>query len=187
MCGKRFFPDDANIMGVQQTHEKNSALMIDWICKEFDDLQPQELYIILQLRMEVFVVEQKCAFQDADNKDQFCHHLMGLSGGELLAYSRIVPAGISYREISIGRIVTSPKARKSGFGKLLMQKSMQTAFELFGKGPIRIGAQLYLQKFYETFEFKQSSEIYLEDGIAHIEMRREYTDGNDSINWNESK
>jgi ElaA protein len=141
-----------------------------WICKTFDDLTPHELYAILQLRNEVFVVEQNCVFQDADNKDQLCYHLAGWEENILIAYTRIVPAGISYGESSIGRVVVLPAARKNGAGKILMQKSMETLFSLFGNIPIKIGAQLYLKKFYESLGFQQTSDIYIEDGIDHIEM-----------------
>ncbi|HLY69217.1 MAG TPA: GNAT family N-acetyltransferase [Puia sp.] len=141
-----------------------------WICKKFDDLGPHELYAILQLRNAVFVVEQHCVFQDADNKDQLCYHVMGWQQYSLVAYSRIVPPDISYSESSIGRIVTSPIARRNGIGRALVNQSIEELYALFGKIPIKIGAQLYLQKFYESFGFIQISDIYLEDDIPHIEM-----------------
>jgi ElaA protein len=141
-----------------------------WLCKKFDDLTSHELYAILQLRNEVFVVEQNCVFQDADNKDQYCYHLMGWQQNDLAAYSRILPPEISYSESSIGRIVTSPKARGNGIGRDLVKQSIEELYILFGKIPIKIGAQMYLQKFYQSFGFKQTSDIYLEDDIPHIEM-----------------
>lgn len=150
--------------------------MIRWITKKFDDLSPHELYAILQLRDEVFVVEQNCVFQDADNKDQHCFHFMGWmpasQGGneKLVAYTRIVPPGIIYEQSSIGRVVTSPSVRKTGIGKTLMQKSIEKTKELFGNNPVLIGAQLYLKTFYESLGFRQISDIYLEDGIKHIQM-----------------
>ncbi|HEX4373223.1 MAG TPA: GNAT family N-acetyltransferase [Puia sp.] len=143
---------------------------MDWLCKKFDDLTPRELYSILQLRNEVFVVEQDCVFQDADNKDQYCYHLMGWQENDLVAYSRILPPEIFYSESSIGRIVTSPNARGNGIGRELVKQSIEELYILFGKIPIKIGAQMYLQKFYESFGFKQTSDIYLEDDIPHIEM-----------------
>jgi len=146
--------------------------MLTWTIKPFSELAPQELYLILRLRSEVFVVEQNCVFQDMDNKDQYCYHLMGWQNNELVAYTRIVPPGISYDLPSIGRVVTSPKARQSGIGKLLMEKSIEELTGLYGKTSIRIGAQLYLQKFYSYFGFLQSSDVYDEDGIDHIEMTR---------------
>ncbi|MBS1666198.1 MAG: GNAT family N-acetyltransferase [Bacteroidetes bacterium] len=145
---------------------------MNWECKKFEELNPHELYAILQLRSEVFVVEQNCVFQDMDDKDQKCFHLMCWEHKKLIAYTRLVPAGISYVESSIGRVVSSPSARKRGIGKELMQQSIHWVNLLLGKGiPIKIGAQLYLKKFYESFGFVQSSDVYLEDGISHIEMQ----------------
>jgi ElaA protein len=144
--------------------------MTNWTCKKFVDLTPDELYAILRLRSEVFVVEQNCVFLDMDNKDQHCHHLIGRRDGHLVGYSRIIDAGISYVESSIGRIVSSPAVRGLGVGRELLTKSIETLYLLYGKQPIRIGAQCYLTKFYESFGFVQKGEIYLEDGIKHIEM-----------------
>ena len=146
--------------------------MIRWLLKKFDDLTPHEIYSILQLRNEVFVVEQNCVFQDADNKDQDSYHLMGWDSERLIAYSRIIPAGIAYDLPSIGRVVTSQAARRNGTGKVLMSESIKAIQELFGNVSIKLGAQLYLKKFYESFGFMQSSDIYPEDGIEHIEMMR---------------
>ena len=147
--------------------------MLAWSTKKFEELSPGELYAILRLRSEVFVVEQTCVFQDMDNKDQFSYHLMGWKNNELVAYTRLIPPGISYEQASIGRVVTAPAARSKGAGKLLMEKSIAVLENLFGKVPVRIGAQLYLKKFYSSFGFEQSSEVYDEDGIDHIEMIRQ--------------
>jgi len=144
--------------------------MITWTWKKFDDLTPHELYAILQLRSEVFVVEQQCIFQDIDDKDQLSYHVMGREGASLLAYTRLVPPGISYTEPSVGRVVTSPRARKSGLGRELMLYSIEQCRTLFGPLPIRIGAQLYLKKFYGSLGFQPEGDIYLEDGIQHVEM-----------------
>ncbi|MCW3119064.1 MAG: hypothetical protein JWM28_3146 [Chitinophagaceae bacterium] len=145
---------------------------IKWVLKKFDDLTLDELYAILQLRIEVFIVEQNCPFQDADNKDQLTHHLMGWQDDLLCAYTRILPPGIFYELPSIGRVVTSPKTRKNGLGRLLMERSIRETENLYGPLNIRIGAQFYLKKFYQSLGFIQSSEIYLEDNIEHIEMTR---------------
>ena len=153
-------------------HHSHFIIMISWQIKKFDSLTPHELYAILRLRTEVFVVEQTCIFQDMDNKDQSSYHLMGWKKEMLVAYTRLVPPGISYQEPSIGRVVTSPAARGSGIGKLLMEKSIEEVIHLYGKTPIRLGAQLYLKKFYESLGFKQVSDVYDEDGIDHIEMLR---------------
>ncbi len=141
-----------------------------WTYKKFEDLTPNELYAILQLRNEVFVVEQACVYQDADNKDQKAWHLMGWEKDKLVAYTRILPPGVAYPYASIGRVVTSPLVRRNGAGRELMEYSIQITQELFGKEPIKIGAQLYLRKFYESLGFEQTSEMYLEDDIEHIEM-----------------
>lgn len=156
-------------------------MSLEWKCKTFDELTPHELYAILQLRSEVFVVEQNCVYQDMDDKDPYCYHLCGWdsrqtspsdgsSQATLFVYTRLVPAGISYDQPSIGRVVTSPKTRGTGAGKELMKKSIQQLHELWGVQSIRIGAQAYLQNFYESLGFEQTSEIYLEDGIPHMEM-----------------
>lgn len=145
---------------------------ITWVCKFFDQLSLRELYAILRLRNEVFVVEQQCPYQDADRKDFYSWHLMGYQEDNLIAYTRLIPKGISYEEASIGRVVTSPIVRRTGCGKMLMQKSIEQLYELFSPQPIHIGAQLYLKKFYESFGFKEIGAVYLEDGIEHIEMIR---------------
>lgn len=145
---------------------------IEWVCKKFNDLSPYELYAILRLRSEVFVVEQNCIFLDMDNNDQHCYHFMGMVNNELAAYTRLVPPGIIYNQPSIGRVVTSPSVRKSGIGKVLMHKSIENIIQLYGNFPIKIGAQLYLKAFYESFGFQQTSDVYLEDGIPHIYMIR---------------
>ena len=146
---------------------------LHWSLKKFEALTAYELYAVLQLRNEVFVVEQNCVFQDADDKDQGCYHLMGTHEHKLVAYTRLVPPLHIYKEASIGRVVTAPSVRRLGAGKLLMQQSIEKVYELFGNLPIKIGAQLYLKNFYESFGFKQISDVYLEDGIEHIYMRKE--------------
>ncbi|HXC06944.1 MAG TPA: GNAT family N-acetyltransferase [Bacteroidia bacterium] len=144
---------------------------LNWILTPFFELKPEALYAILQLRNEVFVVEQNCVFQDADGKDQACLHLQGYdTDGKLMAYARIVPAGVSYPEVSIGRVITSPSARGTGAGKELMEQSIATIRKLYGIVPIRIGAQSYLQKFYASFGFETDGEEYLEDNIPHYIM-----------------
>ena len=150
--------------------------MIEWKCKRFDELTPHELYAIMRLRSEVFVVEQNCAYLDADNKDQASHHLMAWNDGMLAGYTRLIPPGVAYDLPSIGRVVTSPKVRGTGAGKLLMEQSIERLGKLFGKTSIKLGAQLYLKKFYESFGFQKSSAVYLEDGIEHIEMIRVTTE-----------
>ena len=147
--------------------------MIAWQLKPFNDLSVQELYGIMRLRQEVFIVEQNCPYLDADGKDLKSYHLMGFEGDELAAYSRIVLPGVSYDEVSIGRVVSGTKYRKQGYGIFLMKEAIRQIESLYGQVPIRIGAQKYLQKFYEGFGFIREGEEYLEDGIPHIIMVRE--------------
>jgi ElaA protein len=144
----------------------------DWKCKPFDELNVHELYALLRLRSEVFVVEQNCVFLDMDNKDQASLHICGWVDNRLVAYTRLVPAGVAYEEASIGRVITSPEARGTGAGRKLMEKSIQLLYDAWGRQPIRLGAQVYLKKFYESLGFEQVSDIYIEDGIPHIEMVR---------------
>ena len=145
-------------------------MQLTWNFKKFDELAPAELYAIMQLRNEVFVVEQDCVYQDADDKDQLSWHLTGWDGACLVAYTRIIPPGISYNAPCIGRVVTSPRYRKTGIGRELMELSISKTFSLFNSSEIKIGAQLYLAEFYRSLGFVQSSSEYLEDGIPHIEM-----------------
>jgi len=140
--------------------------------KTFNELTNIELYQILQLRSEVFVVEQNCVFQDIDNKDQESYHHLCLIDGILAGYTRLLPAGLSYNEISIGRVVTAPAFRGIGLGKELMQKSIEACEKIFEETTIRIGAQRHLSKFYNSIGFIESGEPYDEDGILHIEMVR---------------
>jgi ElaA protein len=142
------------------------------ISKPFGELTPIELYDMLRLRSEVFVVEQNCVFPDMDDKDQQCHHILFYNAQKVLvATARLVPPGLSYPDMmSIGRIVTSQLVRGTGVGKQLVEMAITECYRLFGEGPIRIGAQLYAKKFYEAFGFEQSGEVYDEDGIDHIKM-----------------
>ncbi|WP_373398610.1 GNAT family N-acetyltransferase [Algoriphagus halophilus] len=140
--------------------------------KAFDELTIYELYDLLKLRSEVFVVEQNCVFLDQDDKDQKCHHLMLYEGKQLVGYSRLVPPGLSYSEMSIGRVVTSPAGRGKGYGRILMGLSIQYCHQILGDGPIRIGAQTYALGFYSSLGFVSDGEVYDEDGIEHVEMLR---------------
>ena len=142
----------------------------EWKYKKFSELSPFDLYNILQLRSEVFVVEQNCVFLDMDNIDQECFHLMGYKDNKLVAYARIVPPGKVYKEPSIGRVVTSSSVRREGLGKQLMQESIKLVYQLHGNVSIKIGAQFYLKKFYSSLGFRQVGDLYLEDGIEHIYM-----------------
>ncbi|WP_346238876.1 GNAT family N-acetyltransferase [Niabella insulamsoli] len=144
--------------------------MMNWIRKPFEKLALTELYDILQLRSEVFVVEQHCFYQDVDGKDVKGWHLMGYQEGVLVAYARLLPPGLSYAEQSIGRVVLKKEVRNGGLGKLLMQESISASHDVYGKKPIKIGAQFHLKKFYELLGFEACSKIYDDAGIDHIEM-----------------
>ncbi|MEP6947879.1 MAG: GNAT family N-acetyltransferase [Ginsengibacter sp.] len=147
--------------------------MITWQCKSFTDLTNTELYKILQLRNEVFVVEQHSIYQDCDNKDLKSQHLTAWKDDAIVAYSRILPPGIPYHNAaSIGRVVTSPAARGQDLGRQLILKSLENLYRLFGHVPVIIGAQFYLKKFYESFSFIQYGDIYMEDGLQHITMEK---------------
>jgi ElaA protein len=141
-----------------------------WICKTFNELTVAELYRILQLRSEVFVVEQNCVYLDADGKDPSCYHFCGWLHDQLVAYCRVVPPGVSYDEASIGRVLTHPAHRKDGYGKQLMQKAIKKTYALYPDASIKIGAQQYLLQFYGELGFKVVSEPYLEDNIPHVLM-----------------
>lgn len=151
-----------------------SALV--WQCTAFSDLTPDDLYAAMQLRQRVFVVEQNCVYMDADASDQAGHHLFGwlTENGKkrLVAYARIFPPCVKYDEASIGRVATHPDVRGAGAGKELMREAIQR-IEAAGWGAeIRIGAQMYLERFYESFGFVRITEPYTEDNIWHVEMRR---------------
>jgi ElaA protein len=141
-------------------------------CKHFNQLTINELYDIMALRQEVFAVEQNCPYLDADGKDLGGWHLMGKNKeGKLLAYTRILPKGVSYPEYaSIGRVVSSPSVRGQGLGKILMTETLKWMQKLLPNEPIKIGAQSYLVKFYESFGFVSTGEEYLEDDIPHTAM-----------------
>ncbi|RYG21343.1 MAG: GNAT family N-acetyltransferase [Chitinophagaceae bacterium] len=145
-------------------------MKLTWTYKSFNELTTLELYSILKLRSEVFVVEQNCAYQDVDSKDIKSYHLMAFDGETLAAYSRILPPGLSFQEASIGRVITAPSHRAKGIGITLIEKAIEAVSNTFHTSQIKIGAQLYLRKFYESFGFAQTSDVYLEDGIEHIEM-----------------
>jgi ElaA protein len=140
--------------------------------KAFQELNVSQLYEVLRLRSEVFVVEQNCIFLDHDDKDQQSYHLLLFADGKLAAYSRLVPAGLSYHEVSIGRVVTSPAFRGSGLGRRVMELAIQGCEDLFNCREIRIGAQTYALPFYTSLGFISDGEVYDEDGIEHIEMVR---------------
>ncbi|WP_332629331.1 GNAT family N-acetyltransferase [Halalkalibacter flavus] len=146
---------------------------MNWTVKKFDELSISELYELIRLRIEVFVVEQDCPYQELDTKDQEAFHLLGRINGELVAYSRLFQKRTVATDASIGRVIVKESGRGKGYGQALLTKSIDfLETELHEKG-ILIHAQQYLQEFYESFGFKPISDIYLLDGINHLDMRRE--------------
>jgi len=141
--------------------------------KTFNELTTEELYQILRLRSEVFVVEQDCVYQDVDNKDQKALHIMGIKDGEVVAYTRVFEPGDYFDNVSIGRVVVSQSQRKYGLGKQIMQASLAAINQRFPDKPIEISAQSYLLKFYTELGFNAFGEEYLEDGIPHRRMLKE--------------
>lgn len=149
-------------------------LTLTWEIKPFDKLSLEELYRILQLRQEVFILEQACVYNDLDHKDQKSNHLMAWSGDALAAYTRLIPEGVSYPDaLSIGRVVVAVEFRGKGVGEALMIRSIEAVKSLFGSRPIKISAQQHLKAFYRRLGFQQTSQPYLDAGIMHIEMRME--------------
>lgn len=140
--------------------------------KPFKELSVDELYQLLQLRSEVFVVEQNCVYQDVDGKDPKAIHVIGEFEGEIVAYSRIFKAGDYFDQASIGRVVIKENFRDRKWGNDLIKEAIVAIEKNFGTSEITISAQLYLKKFYESHGFIQTSEEYLEDGIPHIEMKK---------------
>lgn len=139
--------------------------------KTFQELSNEELYQILRLRSEVFVVEQDCVYLDLDNKDQKALHVLGTKEGQVVAYTRIFKPGDYFDNTSIGRVVVSKDQRQYGYGKMIMEASLSAIKELFPDITIEISAQSYLIKFYTELGFERFGEEYLEDGIPHVRMR----------------
>lgn len=144
---------------------------MDWFDRAFGELDVHQLHAILMLRAEVFVVEQRCFYQDPDAYDRVARHLWaaadGAPGGKIVAYLRVLPAGARYAEASIGRVIVAPAARGTGLGRDLMARGIAAC-----GGPIRIAAQAYLERFYAALGFVRISENYDDDGIAHLDMLR---------------
>ena len=143
---------------------------MEFITKSFTELSITELYQILQLRSEVFVVEQDCVYQDLDGKDEKALHVFGYKNEVIVAYVRIFKPGDYFKNASIGRVVVDASQRKYGYGHELMTAANSAIKKHFNVTEITISAQVYLKKFYESHGFKKNGEEYLEDGIPHIEM-----------------
>lgn len=148
-------------------------MVLEWKIKPFEALTNHELYDLLKLRSEIFVVEQNCVYLDLDGKDKIALHLFGTFDGKTVAHARLFKAGISFDNASIGRVVVDSNYRDRKWGHDLMREAIAGVAHHFGESQITIGAQLYLKKFYESHGFVQTSEMYLEDDIPHIEMKKE--------------
>ena len=144
--------------------------MLKIFTKSFAELSTEELYDILQLRAEVFVVEQNCAYQDIDGKDKKALHVIGFKNDKIVAYCRIFKSGDYFEKASIGRVLVDKNERKFGYGHVIFQHSIEAVKKHFNETSIKISAQLYLKKFYESHGFIQVGEGYLEDEIPHIAM-----------------
>lgn len=143
---------------------------MEWLIKTFSQLTAEELYQILQLRVDVFVVEQTCPYHELDGKDQQALHVFARDQEGIQAYLRVLAPGVSFPEASLGRVIS--KKRRQGLGTQLLNRGLQAARDWLGDGPTRIEAQTYAKSFYEQAGFRQVSEEFLEDGIPHIQMLR---------------
>jgi len=143
-----------------------------WELRAFDALGVADLYGIMRLRQDVFIVEQKCAYADADGLDAIAMHLYAVEGEAVVACARLFAPGQKRDEAVIGRVVTAPSVRKSGLGRELMRRAIDAITTRHGSVPIWLGAQKYLQRFYESFGFQRDGDDYDEDGIPHLPMRR---------------
>ncbi len=144
---------------------------LNWYCRHFTELSVAELYDLLQLRSEVFVVEQECVFLDMDGVDKQSYHLFAYFGDQLVACCRLIAADIVYsNRASIGRVANKASVRGTGIGRHMMKKAIEKCRELFPSSSLRIGAQLYLKDWYGSFGFVPAGNIYLEDEIEHIHM-----------------
>ena len=143
---------------------------INWNLKKFSELSLDELYGILKLRSEVFVVEQDCVYQDLDDKDQCAYHLFLKKDNDVVAVLRILPKGVSYDEMAIGRVIVKKQYRGNGISREMINKALDFIINDLDNDKIRLSGQAYLREFYESFGFRKVSDVYLEDGIDHFEF-----------------
>lgn len=145
-------------------------MKIEWVKKKWSDISLEELYSVLRLRSEVFVVEQDCVYQDIDNKDQIAIHLLGYINKELIAYSRLFNEGDYFKETSFGRAIIKKEKRGQGYGDELVKESLKTIKNYYGNKKVKISAQAHLKTFYSKHAFIAKGKEYLEDGIPHVSM-----------------
>ncbi|MGY2291528.1 GNAT family N-acetyltransferase [Pseudomonas sp. SDO528_S397] len=150
-------------------------MTIDWVCKHHNDLGKDQLYALLRLRAEVFVVEQKCVYQDIDGQDLEgdTHHLMAWHDNQLVAYLRLLDPDTQGGDVVIGRVIVAPSARGTGLGHVMMEETLRQIDKLWPQMPIFLSAQAHLQGYYGRYGFVVAGEQYLEDDIPHIGMRRD--------------
>ncbi|MAU55252.1 MAG: GNAT family N-acetyltransferase [Flavobacteriaceae bacterium] len=145
-------------------------MKIEWVKKKWSEVSLEELYSVLRLRSEVFVVEQDCVYQDIDNKDQIAIHLLGYINKELIAYSRLFNEGDYFKETSFGRAIIKKEKRGQGYGDELVKESLKTIKNYYGNKKVKISAQAHLKTFYSKHAFIAKGKEYLEDGIPHVSM-----------------
>lgn len=159
---------------VARSNDQNNTVevfhIMSWKVKNFNELSTHKLYEILQVRTEVFVVEQECAYLEVDGKDRHSFHLYKEENGEVVAYARLLPAGVSYNEPSIGRVLVKEEFRGRGFASELVKRGLAFIHDEWGEQTVKIQAQEYLQEFYGSFGFRVVTETYLDDGIPHVDM-----------------
>lgn len=149
---------------------------MSWKLKTFDELTTRELYSILKERTEIFVVEQNCPYLEVDGKDLTSYHLYKETDGEVVAYLRILPAGVSYEQASLGRVIVKKEYRGKGLAQELLRRGIDFTLNELKENTIKIQGQHYLEKFYGSFGFKTISDVYMEDGIPHVDMLLEKTE-----------
>ena len=147
--------------------------MLEVFIKKFNELSIEEMYEILKLRVNIFVVEQKCPYEELDGKDDKCIHLFYKENDEIAAYLRIIPKGLSFDSVSIGRVCVKQEYRKQKLGRKIMEEAINYTENTLKEYKITVGAQEYLKDFYASFDFEKTSETYLEDDIPHLDMKRE--------------
>ncbi|WP_374055885.1 GNAT family N-acetyltransferase [Rossellomorea sp. FM04394] len=143
---------------------------MNWKLKSFNELSTHELYGILQVRTQVFVVEQHCPYMEVDGKDLHAYHLYKEENGEVVAYARLLPPGVSYKEPSIGRVLVKEDYRGKGLASELVKRGLDFIHDELGERTVKIQAQEYLREFYGSYGFRAITETYLDDGIPHIDM-----------------
>lgn len=143
---------------------------MELVIKRFNELSGKEVYEIGKIRQEVFIIEQKCIYLDLDEKDYNSLHIFYRTTEEIVGYCRVIPQGISYDKISIGRVLVNKKYRGKGIARKLLLETFKIIKERFEEAEIKIGAQNYLKEFYKSLGFSEISEVYDEDGIPHIDM-----------------